>query len=192
MAIVTQGSLKTSVDSMKIGDMIVARYTTTAMTVPGTFSQLGTADVTALAAFSSTNLDGFLYLMKVAKGVLMPSPLLMSGITYAVLNKVNLIYGNKVTLGTKDFIMRVPTTTELNAANSTMGGMVSTDDRYTNFGTAASQQEIIQENYALTPGYYVWNTTPGGSGNYASGDAARYARLVLVYPEDSKCTDVFH
>ena len=192
VSIVSQGSIKTSVTEMNVGDYIAARYVTTAMTTPGTFSELGTVDTSTVANFSSTQLDGVVYFMKVAKGVLMCTTLTCSGVTYSVMNKLNLIYGSKVTLASKDFLLRVPNTSEFTSANSTMNGMVSTDDRYTNFGTAAGTKEIIQENYCLTPGYYTWNTTPGDTTNYASGDNSRFARMVLVYPEDSKCTDLYH
>lgn len=186
---ITNGSAKTTVTSMEVGDYIPCVYTTTAMTEIGTFSTIGTAGT---ADFSSTNLAGTVNLMKIDIGLLMCMSFNMTGTVYKTINAANLIAGKKVTIDGTDYIMRVPTTAELNLANSTLDGMLNTDNRYTNFGTSSSTKEMIQENYNLTGGYYTWNTTPGVAGNAASGDSARSVRFVLEYVDNDKSTDVFH
>ena len=187
---ITNGSMKTTIDSMEVGDYIANTYTTTAMTALGTLGSFGTAGT---AELSSTNLSAAtVYFTKIDIGLLICNFPIMSGATYKTVNALNLIAGKKITIDGKDFIMRVPTAAELNLANSTLDGMLDTNNRYTNFNTATNVHEMIQENYNLTGGYYQWNNTPGGTSNYASGDAARNVRIVLEYVDNAKSTDVFH
>jgi len=187
---ITNGSMKTTIDSMEVGDYIANTYTTTAMTALGTLGSFGTAGT---AELSSTNLSAAtVYFTKIDIGLLICNFPIMSGATYKTVNALNLIAGKKITIDGKDFIMRVPTTAELNLANSTLDGMLDINNRYANFNTAASVSEMIQENYNLTGGYYQWNNTPGSTSNYASGDAARNVRIVLEYVDNAKSTDVFH
>jgi len=188
---ITQGLLRTTVASMNIGDYIAARYTASAITTIGTYSQIGTVDTTTVAAFSSTNLDGYLYLIKIAKGLLVPNIRNMTGATYNVLNLGNSIYGNKVTIDTRDYLVRVPTIAECTAMMGTLNGTVAVGDMATNFGATAASTEIIQENFNLTQGIYRF-TSPASASNGIASATATNARLVLEYADDSKCTDVFH
>ena len=192
---VTQGKLQTSISSMALGDYIAARYTTTAMASNGNFSEIGTVDTATVRPFSSTNLDGYVYLIKIAKGVLMPNCRLYSSITYATLNADNRIYGKKVTIGGKDFLLRVPKINEAIAACGTLNGTLDLADRGVNFGVntgSGSDVEIIQENYNLSQGVFQWSTVPATINNASAKAAAAFARLVLEYPDDVKCTDLYH
>ena len=193
--------LRTKVADMNIGDYIAARYTTTSATGAGSYSEIGTVDTTKVAELNVQGdtpvLDGYVYLIKIAKGVLAPNKKLFAraGIAaatfYAALNADNLIYGKKVTIDTKDYLMRVPNMNECIAMTSTLDGAVRVADRYTNFcnGTDGDRYELIQENYNPTPGYADFATTPA-SFSYTTG--VINARLVLVYNDDAKCTDLFH
>lgn len=187
----TKGVLRTKLEEMEIGDYIAATYTTSAMTAIGTFSELGNVPDDQ-EEFTSTNLKGTVYLMKVDMGLLLCTNRTMAGVQYAVLNKANLIAGKKVELDGHDFIKRVPSIEELNKANSTMDGLMDTADRYTNFGTSVGSTEMIQEHFNMTPGSYTWNTTPGVVGNATASDTARAVRFVLAYCDNAKSTDVFH
>ena len=191
---VTQGKLQTSISSMALGDYIAARYTTTAMTSNGNFSEIGTVDTSTVQPFSSTNLDGYVYLIKIAKGVLMPNCRLYSSITYAALNIDNRIYGKKVTIGGKDFLLRVPKINEAIAACGTLNGALDITDRTANFGVTMStaDAEIIQENYNLTQGLFQWAWSPATISNAGANANASPARLVLEYSDDIKCTDLYH
>lgn len=195
----TQGIELKDLAKMAPGDIIKVQYTTTNMSTPGSITKIGNVE-TSIDEFSDTNLTGWVYFIKLDKGVLMSTKCLMSEVTFDTVNSANLIAGNPITLTVlnneveeeKQFLVRIPTIAELNLANSTLNGMLDTAERYDNFNTAADQKEVIQEHYATTGGSYTWNTTPGVAANAASGDDARFARLVLVYPESSKSTDVFH
>ena len=203
---ITKGILRAKVSDMVIGDYIAARYTTTSATDAGTYSELGSVDTSTVAELNvqatTPVLDGYLYLMKVMKGVLVPNKKLfasagiLSTTFYSTMNAKNLIYGKKVTMTytdntTQDFLMRVPNMNECLAMGSTLNGMILTADRYTNFcnGTDGDRYEFIQENYNPSVGYYDMNTPPG---TFASTTGTMNARLVLVYADDSKCTDLFH
>jgi hypothetical protein len=194
---ITQGSLQTTVSSMNIGDYIAALYTTTAMTANGTFSQLGTVDTSTASPFSSSALTGYVYLMKIAKGVIVSTSQLYNGVPYTTLNTANYIFGSKTTLANKDFLVRVPKLSEYIAMWGTLNGKVSTSDILTNYGISGSSiYEIIQENNAsLQAGTFrVDLTTYSAASNIADVDqtATKYARLVLEYVDDSKCTDLYH
>lgn len=192
---ITQGTLQTTVAAMAIGDYIAVRYTTTAMTAHGTFSELGTVNTATVPVFSSGALDGYLYLMKIAKGTLVALTQLYSGVTYSVMNASNRIYGQKVTIGSRDFLLRVPNINEYIAMCGILGGKIDTTDRYTNYNVAGSGvgiYEVIQENYNLTEGAWNFIATPATVTNASSYAVARYARLILEYSDDLKCTDLYH
>lgn len=190
----TNGTLKPKVSEMEIGDYIAATYTTTALTAIGSFSQIGNVP-SDQPEFSSTNLTGTVYLMKIAKGILICTALNMSGtgITYNVLNKANMIAGHKVMIDDQAFLVRVPSVQELNIANSTIGGLMDTADRYTNFNTTSTTAELVQDLYTsgTAAGMYKWATTPGTSANGAAG-ACSAARFVLTYVDNPNSTDLFH
>lgn len=191
---ITQGSLKTVVTDMAVGDYIAATYTTTAMTAHGTFSNIGTTDTVAVSAFSSSSLTGYVYLMKIAKGTLVSLSQLYSGVTYSIINASNRIYGEKVTIGDKNYLLRVPTIKEYISMCGTLDGKLIIADRYNNFNTPSgvNTYEVIQENFNLTEGGFEFVTSPATSANAISMTTARYARLILEYSDDSKCTDLYH
>lgn len=195
MIVVTQGKLQTSVAVMAVGDTITARYTTTSMTAHGTFSEIGTANTAVLNQFSSTNLDGYIYLLKIAKGVLVSCSQLYSGVTYSTFNAVNKVYGDKVTIEGRDYLIRLPKISEYIAMCGDLNGMLDPIDRYDNFGVPNSGVgilEVIQENYNLGEGAWSFVTTPATVNNASANSTAKYARLVLEYADDPKCTDLYH
>ena len=197
MTITTQGSIKTSIDSMDIGDYIAANYTTTDAKTLGTFSDFGTVDTgdTSLAQFSisSSVLTGVVYLMKIDTGTLITNNVLFSGIVYKDMNTANLIVGVPQTIGGKNVLLRIPTIKELCTADSTLGGILDIADAFTNFDTAAANKELVQENFNLSQGLFTWsNTASATTSNAAANTATAYGRIVLLYPESSKATDVFH
>ena len=188
---VTQGKLQTAIADMAVGDYITAKYTTTAMNTHGTFSDIGTVDTTQISAFSSSNLTGYLYLIKIAKGILCPNARLYSGVTYSTMNADNRIYGKKVTIGSRDFLIRVPRLSEYLKMNGTLDGKIAVADVNNNFGvnTAATEYEVIQENNNLGQMVFLFNTSGGASSANAT---ACYARCILEYVDDPKCTDLYH
>ena len=198
---ITGGKLQTKVSDMLIGDYIAARYTTASATGAGTYSQIGTVDTTTVPELnvqaSTPVLDGYLYLIKIAKGVLVPNKKLFAaaGIAaatfYSAMNSDNLIYGKKVTIDTQDFLMRVPNMDECSSMCSTLNGLLLTDNRFINFcnGVSTDRYEFIQENYNTAVGIFDMNTVPGA---FSSTTGAMNARLVLTYSDDAKCTDLFH
>lgn len=192
---VTEGKVQTTVAAMNIGDYIAARYTTTAMTAHGTFSEIGTVNTATVPVFSSTALDGYVYLMKVAKGLLVSLTQLYSGVTYSVLNASNRIYGQKATIGDRDYLIRVPKINEYVAICGNLDGKLDTTDMIANLNlpnSGTGVYEVIQENYNLGEGGIQFTTLPVTSSNASAYATARYARLVLEYAEDSKCTDLYH
>lgn len=197
MTITTQGSIKTSIDSMDIGDYIAANYTTTDVKTLGTFSNFGSVDTgdTSLAQFSISGsvLTGVVYLMKIDTGTLITNNVLFSGIVYKDMNTANLIVGVPQTIGGKNVLLRIPTIKELCTADSTLGGILDIADAFTNFDTAAANKELVQENFNLSQGLFTWsNTASATTSNAAANTATAYGRIVLLYPESSKATDVFH
>lgn len=197
MTITTQGSIKTSIDSMDIGDYIAANYTTTDAKTFGTFSNFGSVDTgdTSLAQFSISGsvLTGVVYLMKIDTGTLITNNVLFSGIVYKDMNTANLIVGIPQTIGGKNVLLRIPTIKELCTADSTLGGILDIADAFTNFDTAAANLELVQENFNLSQGLFTWsNTASATTSNAAANTATAYGRIVLLYPESSKATDVFH
>jgi len=189
---ITQGGLQTTVAAMNIGDYIAARYVTASMTSHGTFSEIGTVDTAIVPVFTSSVLDGYVYLMKISKGLLVSLTQLYSGVNYATMNAVNRIYGSKVTVGDRDYLVRVPNINEYIMMAGTLGGKIDVADRYTNFNTTSALYEVIQENYNLGEGGWLFSVTPATSANASAYATARYARLVLEYAEDTKCTDLYH
>ena len=193
---ITQGKLQSVVSNMAVGDYITAKYTTTANNVAGTFSEIGTADTTgvALDLFNAAPvLSGYLYLIKVAKGILVPNCELIrataAATLYASLNTSNYIYGQKITIGSTDFLVHVPQISILTKAAGTLDGMVATTDVSTNFlgGLANTTAELVQENYNISAGAFTWSTAAA-----AASTASIYARLVLEYVDNSKSTDLYH
>ena len=193
---ITQGKLQSVVSNMAVGDYIAAKYTTTANNVAGTFSEIGTADTTgvALDLFNAAPvLSGYLYLTKVAKGILVPNCELITATAaatlYASLNTSNYIYGQKITIGSTDFLVHVPQISILTKAAGTLDGMVATTNVSTNFlgGLANTTAELVQENYNISAGAFTWSTAAAAASN-----ASIYARLVLEYVDNSKSTDLYH
>lgn len=191
---ITQGKLQTKIASMSIGDYIAARYTTSAMTANGTYSQIGTVDTTTVNPFSSTNLDGYVYLIKIAKGVLVPNVRNCTGVTYTALNADNRIYGKKITIDTQDFLIRVPKIEECLKMGSILDGMLDIANVAANFGVTASttDYEIVQENFNLTQGVFQFGTLPAVAANAVASATATAARFVLTFAEDSKCTNLYY
>ena len=111
----------------------------------------------------------------------------------AYMNTANLIVGVPQTIGGKNVLVRIPTIKELCTADSTLGGILDIADAFTNFDTAAANKELVQENFNLSQGLFTWsNTASATTSNAAANTATAYGRIVLLYPESSKATDVFH
>lgn len=197
MDITAQSNLKDTIDDMQIGDYIAAKYVTTDVKTLGTFSDIGNIDLgdptNAQFDVATPTLDGYIYLTKIDTGVLITNHLLFSGVVYLNMNKQNLIAGVPTTIGSKQFLVRVPSIKELMKADSTLDGIVDIADAPANFGTTITNKEIVQENFNLSQGLFTWsNTASATTANAAAGTAAAYARLVLIYSESNKTTDVFH
>ena len=191
---ITTGKEQKSIADLQVGDYIAASYTTDAAKNPGTFNAIGTVDAAEelFNAADTTKLTGKVYLMKIAPGCLICTTMNVRGTNFATLNKANLISGKKVKIGERDFLMRVPTGLELVLAGSSLHGMMSGDDRYQNFDTAASVYELIQELNITDPRCFNFNTYPATyATNVATGDQAQ-ARFVLCYVDNSQSVDVFH
>ena len=198
---ITTGKERKTIDELQIGDYIAASYTTDDAKNPGTFSAIGTVDEgQALfdAADATKNLTGKVYLMKIAPGCLLCTTMNTRGSNYAALNKANLISGKKVTIGDRDFLMRIPTGHELVLAGGSLHGMLSGDDRGQNFDTTLSTYELIQELFGGASSYgFSFNGYPAAYsspnlGNNGSITTVTPARFVLCYVDNDKSVDLFH
>jgi hypothetical protein len=191
---ITTGKEQKSIAALQVGDYIAASYTTDAAKNPGTFNAIGTVD-TAEELFNAADankLTGKVYLMKIAPGCLLCTTMNVRGTNFATLNKANLISGKKVKIGGRDFLMRVPTGRELVLAGGSLHGMMSGDNRYQNFDTAANVNELIQELNNVTPRFFNFNTYPATyATNVGTNDQAQ-ARFVLCYVDNNQSVDVFH
>ena len=199
---ITTGKERKTIDELQIGDYIAASYTTDDAKNPGMFSNIGTVDDgQALfdAADATKNLTGKVYLMKIAPGCLLCTTMNTRGGNYLALNKANLISGKKVTIGGRDFLMRIPTGHELVLAGGSLHGMMSGNDRAQNFDTTLSTYELIQERIQSynSCGVFGFGTfpatyTPSNITTFGSPNSAAPARFVLCYVDNDKSVDLFH
>lgn len=197
MDITTQGNFQEELKSMDVGDYIAVEYNTADVKTLGTFTNLGNVDTgdstNVQFDIDTPTLNGYIYLTKIDTGVLLSNQLLFSGVVYKDMNTQNLIAGSLITIGSKKFLVRVPSMRELMKADSTLDGLVDIKDVTTNFNTDTSKKELIQENYNLTQGVFGWsNTASATTSNAKSSTAAVYSRLAFIYVDNDKSTDVFH
>ena len=198
----TQGELKTTVAEMNIGDYIAAQYTTTNFaTALGTISNLGTVDTDTLNDFSNTNLDGVIYLMKMAKGLLVSTSRLGSTLTYYQLSGMGLMSGKKITLDDAtntgvEYLLRIPTFKEFMLMMGNLGGVIDPDNRAAQFGDGSINvnEWVSNIRYDLYGGYYNLNSSQTGTvPNFTSNTyTSCYYRLVLGYVDNDKSTDLYH
>lgn len=188
---ILKGTLKTNVSDMVVGDYIAARYTTTATTAVGSFSEIGTVDTNTVNPWTTSNLDGYVYLIKIDRGTLMCNMITMVGIPYKTINNSDLACGKKITIDTIDYIQRIPCANELDIANSTIAdGVQDMADALTNFNTTSTAKEKVQElDSTMKCGVYTWNN---GMVTYEAITTNHNARFVLTYKDNDKSIDVFH
>jgi hypothetical protein len=95
----TNGSIKTNISDMQIGDVIPCRYIASSGAV-GTFSELGTCVATEIPVASSATPDGLFYFTKVDKGLLIADRVVQHSISWDTLNAGGFIEGKVLSLGT--------------------------------------------------------------------------------------------
>jgi hypothetical protein len=192
----TQGELKTTVAGMNIGDYIAAQYTTQNYGALGTISNLGTVDTETLDDYSSENLDGVIYLMKMAKGLLVSTSRLGNSLSYYQLSGQGLINGAKVTLNETDYLLRLPTFKEFMLMMGNLGGVIDPDHRAEQFGdgTLNVNEWVSNIAYDTKGGYFNLNGSQSATAPtfIANNTTTLYFRLVLGYVDNDKSTDLYH
>lgn len=192
----TQGELKTTVAEMNIGDYIAAQYTTQNYGALGTISNLGTVDTETLDDYSSENLDGVIYLMKMAKGLLVSTSRLGNSLSYYQLSGQGLINGAKVTLDETDYLLRLPTFKEFMLMMGNLGGVIDSDHRAEQFGdgTLNVNEWVSNIAYDTKGGYFNLNGSQSATAPtfIANNTTTLYFRLVLGYVDNDKSTDLYH
>ena len=184
----TQGELKATIESMNIGDYIAAEYETTAYTKVGTINALGDVNPD-LADYSSSNLNGIVYFMKLDKGLLVPCHQLGNGISYYTLAGENYVYGKKITLNSKDFMLRLPTSNEFKLMGSSLGGVLDNTHATDQFGSGA--ELVANINKEAKNG--TMNVSSISSVTYVATNTTTSAfRLVLGYVDNPNSTDLYH
>jgi len=86
-------TIKTSLDTMLVGDCIPCRYTATTSGVAGFFSELGTCIANEIPITGSATPDGLFYFIKTAKGTLIADRVIQTNISWDVLNTSRFIEG---------------------------------------------------------------------------------------------------
>lgn len=192
----TQGELKNTVAEMNIGDYIAAQYTTLNYGALGTISNLGTVDTETLEDYSSENLDGVIYLMKMAKGLLVSTSRLGNSLSYYQLSGQGLINGAKVTLDETDYLLRLPTFKEFMLMMGNLGGVIDSDHRAEQFGdgTININEWVSNIAYDTKGGYFNLNGSQSATAPsfVANTTTTLYFRLVLSYVDNDKSTDLYH
>lgn len=192
----TQGTLKTTVSDMNIGDYIAAQYTTQNYGALGAISNLGTVDTKTLKDYSSTNLDGVIYLMKMAKGLLVSTSRLGNSLSYYQLSGQGLVSGKKITLNETNYLLRLPTFKEFMLMMGNLGGVIDSDHRAEQFGDGAINVSEWVSNIGsdTSGGYFNLNSsqTATAPSFITNTNTTLYFRLVLGYVDNNKSTDLYH
>lgn len=188
----TQGILRSTVSSMNVGDYIAARYNTSATNVIGTISELGTVDTDMVDEWSTDNLNGVIYFVKIARAKLLCTiPTLLSG-TFKMFNDVNMVSGKKVTFGNTDFLITVPASRDLdNLYTSKLGGVIYGDVKTVFNGSTLEITKTISgiSGNALSIVGFNWNT--GGTSD-ATVTQTGTVRFMLEYVDSNLSSDLFH
>lgn len=195
---ITLGSLKTNINDMQVGDYIAVRYTADNITSKGVYSELGTVDTELNEDVSNISvledgaaIDGFVYCIKIDKGILVPANYLyMTGSYsdtvanyYNGLNMVDLIYGYKINISNNTFLLRVPNKNEIALMTSTLNGMVNPSNYKNNFGLytyEGSSHIIFQESLTTNQNWCFDNNT------YTTTAKSGLVKCVLIYNESGK------
>lgn len=192
----TQGTLKTTVSDMNIGDYIAAQYTTQNYGALGTISNLGTVDTKTLKDYSSTNLDGVIYLMKMAKGLLVSTSRLGNSLSYYQLSGQGLVSGKKITLNETNYLLRLPTFKEFMLMMGNLGGVIDSDHRAEQFGdgTINVSEWVSNIGSDTSGGYFNLNSsqTATAPSFTTNTNTTLYFRLVLGYVDNNKSIDLYH
>lgn len=137
-------NIKTSLDSMQVGDMIACQYNARSTNAAGNFANLGQAITkfipqSGITIPSSTTGNGF-YFIKVAKGLLVADRIVQTGISWDSLNADGYIEGAMAINTLKS------TTFPTNAVyvNATSGSD-------SNIGTAAAPVQTINKAITIAP-----------------------------------------
>ena len=167
---ITRGSLKTTVASMSISDYIALGVDLLANTSASWEDRFGSfnADVSTLDELICDNgiTEGFIYLMKVGKGLLLPTVKLSlssgeeAASLYEELATVGMIGGRKVTIDGIEFEIGLPKESEALAMYTTLEHNVLVSNRFKNFANnnTSDRYEIIASNNPTVYKYFDLNT----------------------------------
>jgi len=121
----TTGKLRTKIEDMQIGDYYAVKYKALTSGQLGIFSDFGadlaTAQANEIPVAGSATPNGYLYLVKVAKGLLVSSTVIQHSISWNTLNAIGVIQGTPCVLSS--ITDAVPTMT----SNSTPSGIARSD-----------------------------------------------------------------
>jgi hypothetical protein len=88
--------IRSTVESMTIGDIIPCRYTAATANTAGYFSDLGTCVATEIPISGTATPDGLFYFIKSDKGLLIADRVVQTGISWDALNANCFIEGNPI------------------------------------------------------------------------------------------------
>ena len=186
----TQGEIRTTVASMNIGDYIAAEYMTDAYNTIGSINTFGEVDA-ELTDFSSDNLMGVVYYMKLDKGLLMPCCQMGNTLSYYNLAFDGYIHGTIVTLNDQDFLWRLPTAREFELMRTNLGGVIDVDHKTDQFGSG--NEWVSNINYQGYGGTMNVSSNPNTVPSFvATNTTTNSFRLVLSYVDNNKSTDLYH
>lgn len=186
----TQGEIKSTVASMNIGDYIAAEYMTDAYSSVGEINAFGEVSVD-LTDFSSENLMGVIYYMKMDKGLLVPCCLMGNTLSYYNLAFDGYIHGKKITLNDQDFLWRLPNAKEFELMRSNLGGVIDVDHKADQFGSG--NEWVNNINYQGYGGVMNVSSNPNTAPSFvATNTTTNSFRLVLSYVDNPNSTDLYH
>jgi len=125
---ISQGSLVSSLEEMKVGDFIPCRYTAISG-VAGSFSELGTCTTTEIPVTGTATPDGKFYFVKSDKGFLIGDRVIQTNISWNILNNAKYIEGNKLS---SNIIMKT-SDIPIMTSNTVPSGTVAVSSYHTSF-----------------------------------------------------------
>lgn len=186
----TQGEIRTDVASMNIGDFIAAEYTTNAYSEVGEINTFGEVS-SELTDYSSDNLMGVIYYMKMDKGLLVPCCQMGNTLSYYNLAFNNLIHGTIITLNDQDFLWRLLSEKEFNLMRTNLGGVIDVNHKADQFGSG--NEWVSNINYQSYGGVMNVASNAGTVPTFVATNTTTNAfRLALSYVDNPNSTDLYH
>lgn len=211
------GQIRTSIESMEIGDIIGCNYNKPhEFNIPeiGSFTDIGRT-VNASDTEFNIRLDtpvysGSMFLIKVAPGTLMTNQIVMADTKWINVVRAGVMYGKVCTFGGIEYLVHVPRSEQYVPLHMGFNGKLAlTRPAILNL----LRVEQVFSNTKINSGYYDLElaqdyTYDGKVGchrnyplttmqaniyfNYSFDIAVGCYRFVLIYKENSKCVDFWH